>query len=95
MDWLLVLFVYKGVVLLVGQYVAFQTHKVNRVSLNESRFLALSIYRAIIVSIALVPIGLLLESFPNAQYGIFGIMILLTVTSILGLIFISKIGTLY
>ena len=95
LDWLPVLFVYKGIILLIGLYVAFQMRKVNRVSLNKSWFLALSIYGAIIVSIALVPIGLSLESFLNAQYSIFGIMILLTVTSILGLIFISKIGTLY
>lgn len=93
-EWLSVLFVYKGFVLLAGLYVAFQTRRVNRVSLNESRFLALSIYGAIIVSIALTPIGLLLEDFPVAQYSILGLMIFLTVTIILGLLFISKVDIL-
>lgn len=93
-EWISVLFVYKGFVLLAGLYVAFQTRRVNRVSLNESRFLALSIYGAIIVTIALAPIGLLLEDFPDAQYSILGIMIFLTVTIILGLLFISKVDPL-
>lgn len=91
MEWLSVLFVYKGFVLLVGLFIAFETRKVNLVSLNESRFIAMSIYGAIIASIALTPIGFLLEDFPNAQYAILGIMILLSVTIILGLIFVSKV----
>ena len=91
LEWLSVLFVYKGIVLLAGLFVAFETRKVNLVSLNESRFIAMSIYGAIIASIALTPIGLLLENFPNAQYGIMGIMIILSVTIILGLVFVSKV----
>ena len=94
LEWLSVLFVYKGIVLLAGLFVAFETRKVNLVSLNESRYIALSIYGAIIVSIALAPIGFLLENFPNPQYGILGIMIILSVTIILGLVFVTKVGTL-
>ena len=94
LEWLSVLFVYKGVVLLAGLFVAFESRKVTLVSLNESRYVAMSIYGAIIVSIALTPIGLLLEEFPNAQYGILGIMIILCVTIILGLVFVTKVGTL-
>ena len=93
LEWLSVLFVYKGIVLLAGLFVAFEARKVNLISLNESRFIAMSIYGAIIVSIALTPIGLLLENFPNAQYGIMGIMIILSVTIILGLVFVSKVHT--
>ena len=94
LEWLSVLFVYKGIVLLAGLFVAFETRKVTLASLNESRYIAMSIYGAVIVSIALTPIGLLLEDFPNAQYGILGIMIILCVTIILGLVFITKVGTL-
>ena len=40
--WLIVLFVYKGCILLVGLFLAFETHKVKMVSLNESRFIGMS-----------------------------------------------------
>lgn len=90
-EWLSVLFAYKGFVLLTGVFLAFETRKVNSAILNESRFIAMSIYGAVIVCIALTPIGFLLENFPNPQYGILGIMILISVTIILGLIFLSKV----
>jgi len=93
-EWLSVLFLYKGFVLLVGLFIAFEARKVNSALLNESRFIGLSIYGAIIASIALTPIGLLLEDSPNAQYGISGIMILLSVTIILVLVFVSKVNML-
>ena len=59
-------------------------------SLNESRFVAMSVYGAVIVSIALTPIGFFLENLPTTQYAIIGIMILLSTTLILGLIFVTK-----
>ena len=94
LEWLSVLFVYKGIVLLAGLFFAFETRNVNHVSFSESRFIAMSIYQSVIVSIALTPIGLLLEDFPNAQYGILGIMIIVSVTITLALVFISKVDAL-
>ena len=89
--WLLILFGYKGFVLLVGLFLAFETRKVKYSSLNESRFIAMSVYGAVIVSITLTPIGFLLENFPNVQYGVAGIMVLLTTTVILALLFVPKV----
>ena len=90
--WLPVLFAYKGFVLLAGLFLAFETRKVKIKSLNESRFVAMSIYGAVIVAIAITPIAFLLRDFPNAQYGIIGIVILASTTLILVLIFVTKVG---
>jgi len=92
--WLPVLFAYKGCVLLAGLFLAFETRKVKYTALNESRFIAASIYGAVVTSIALTPIGLLLESYPNLQYGISGIVILFSITVILGLVFASKVSNI-
>ena len=91
MAWLSVLFAIKGLVLLAGLFLAFETRKVKIKSLNESRFIAMSVYGAVIVSIALTPIGFFLENFPNVQYAIIGIMILLSISLILGLVFVTKV----
>ena len=92
LAWLPALFTWKGVVLLAGLFLAFETRKVKIISLNESRFVAMSVYGAVIVSIALTPIGFFLENVPTIQYAILGIMVLLSTTLILGLIFVTKVS---
>ena len=91
LSWLLVLLVYKGCILLIGVFLAFETRKVKIVSLNESRFIGMSVYGAVIVSVALTPIGFFLREIPNAQYAILGIMILASITIILILVFVTKV----
>ena len=75
---------------MAGLFLAFSTRKVKIKSLNESRFIAMSIYGTVIVSIALTPIGFLLEKHPSTQYALMGITILLSTSMILGLVFITK-----
>lgn len=91
LEWLIVLFIYKGLILSVGLLLAFEIRKVKIVSLNESRFIGMSVYGAVIVSIALTPIGFSLEDSPTTQYAILGIMMLASVTIILVLIFVTKV----
>ncbi|XP_065899591.1 gamma-aminobutyric acid type B receptor subunit 2-like [Dysidea avara] len=95
LPWITVLLAYKGLVLLAGLFLAFETRKVKIRSLNESRFVAMSVYGAVTASIALTPIGFLLNDFPNIQYGIMGIMLLFVTTLILGLVFVSKMYKVY
>ena len=54
----------------------------------------MSVYGTVIVSIALTPIGFLLKNFQSMQYGVLGIMILLTTTVILTLLFVPKVTSL-
>ena len=78
--------------MLAGLFLAFETRKVKIKSLNESRFIAMSVYGAVIVSVTLTPIGFWLRNFPDVQYGIIGIMILSSTSLILGLIFVTKVS---
>ena len=91
LTWMPVFFAYKGFVLLAGLFLAFETRKVKIKSLNDSRFIATSIYGAVIVSISLTPIGFLLQDYPNVQYGISGIVVILSISLILGLLFVPKV----
>lgn len=93
-TWPPILFAYKGFVLLAGLlaglFLAFKTCIVK--PLNECRIVTVLVYVAVVVSIITVtPIGLLLQDFPNVQYGIIGIVILLSTSLILGLIFATKV----
>ena len=91
LTWLLFLFGYKGFILLAGLFLAFATRKVNIKPLNDSRFIAMSVYGIVIVSIVLTPIGFSLQRYPTTQYAIIGIMILLSISLILGLVFVTKV----
>ena len=91
MLWLIVLFVYKGIALLAGVFLAFETRKVKIVSLNESRFIGMSVYGTVIVSVALTPIGFQLQDSPTLQYSILGLMLLVSITIILILVFVTKV----
>ena len=76
---------------MAGLFLAFETRKVKIKSLNDSRFIAMSVYGTVIVSVTLTPIGFLLQHFPNTQYAIIGIMILFSTSVILGLTFVTKV----
>ena len=81
--------------MLIGLFLAFETRKVKIKSLNESRFITMSVYGTVIVSVTLTPIGFWLRNLPNAQYGIIGVMIMSSTSLILGLIFVTKVSKLY
>ena len=51
----------------------------------------MSVYGAVIVSVALTPIGFFLEDIPDAQYAIMGIMMWASITIILILVFVTKV----
>ena len=76
---------------MIGVFLAFETRKVKMSNLNESRFIGMSVYGAVIVSVALTPIGFFLREIPNVQYAILGIMILASITIILILVFVTKV----
>ena len=76
---------------MAGLFLAFETRKVKIKSLNESRLIVMAVYGTVIISVTLTPIGFLLQNFPNVQYGIIGIMILLSISLILGLVFVLKV----
>ena len=78
---------------MAGLFLAFETRKVKIKSLNDSRFIAMSVYGAVIVSVTLTPIGFLLQHFPNVQYAVIGIMILFSTSVILGFTFVTKVHT--
>ena len=79
--------------MLVGLFVAFETRKVKIKSLNESRFIAMSVYGAVIVAVTLTPVGFWLQNFPDVHYGVIGIMIMSSISLILGLVFVTRVSS--
>ena len=53
----------------------------------------MSVYGAVIVAVTLTPVGFWLQNFPDVQYGIIGIMIMSSISLILGLVFVTRVSS--
>lgn len=89
--WLSILFVYKGVLLVIGVFLAFETRNVKIRELNDSKLISMSVYGILVLSITLAAVGLLLETHVDTFYAVIGFMVMLGNTSLLCLIFIPKV----
>ena len=89
--WLSILFVYKGALLVVGLFLAWETREVHLKHLNDSKLIGASIYGIVVLSVALAAVGILLQSAVNTSYGVIGALLLLGNTSLLCLIFAPKV----
>ena len=89
--WLGILFTYKGILLIAGLFLAFETRNVKIPQLNDSKLIGMSVYGIVVLSVALAAMGILLETFVEVYYAVMGIMIMLGTTCLLCLIFIPKV----
>ena len=89
--WLGILLAYKGILLIIGLFLAFETRKVKIRQLNDSKLIGMSVYGIVVLSVALAAIGIFLEAMVNVFYTVTGLMILVGNTCLLCLIFLPKV----
>lgn len=88
-----VLFTYKGLLLLFGLFLAWQTRNVTIPALNDSKYIGMSVYNVVVLSIIGVVVSLTLGGAPKyeAPYAILSLCLILCTTSTLLLVFVPKI----
>lgn len=89
--WLSVLLIYKGVYLLAGLFLAFQTFNVRIKELRDSKVIVISVFATFVISVVLTVIGVFVTDDPNAFYGLLSTLILLLITSVMALLFIPRV----
>ena len=87
----LIIFIYLGLLQLVGIILAFQTRKVKIPILNDSKSVATLIYISSIVLVVIVLITFILRGYINVCATVFSGGIILLATFFLALIFIPKV----
>lgn len=76
---------------MVAVILAFRTRKVSIKALNDSKYLTIIIYTSSVI-IALMLVGaVLLDKYLNSDAAVFGGLIMLFTTVVLGLTFIPKV----
>ncbi|XP_072048302.1 gamma-aminobutyric acid type B receptor subunit 2-like [Amphiura filiformis] len=89
--WLLALYIYKGLLLIFGAFLAWETRKVNIAALNDSKFIGISVYNVIILCTIGVTVSFLIGDDPEALYLFISGIIIFCNTVTLLVIFVPKI----
>ena len=90
--WIPILLAYKGLFLVVGLFLAVQTYNVKIKELRDSKLIVASVFSITVITIAITLVAFLLRDDPNAQYLVFGVCILLLLTGILVLLFVTRVS---
>ena len=88
----LLIFIYLGLLQLVGIILAFQTRKVKIPILNDSKSVTALVYISSIVLVVIVLITFILRGYINISAAVFSGGIILLATFFLALIFIPKVS---
>nr|XP_006811622.1 PREDICTED: gamma-aminobutyric acid type B receptor subunit 2-like [Saccoglossus kowalevskii] len=90
-NFIIVSYTYKGLLLIFGTFLTWQIRSVTIPGLNDSKYVGLSLYSVVIISVIGVPISLVLEENVNALSIIISAFILFCTTMTLLLVFVPKV----
>ena len=77
----------------MGLFLASQTFNVKIKELRDSKLIVASVFSITVVSIATGLVAFLLTNNPDATYSLIGLFILLLVTAILILLFVTRVSS--
>ncbi|XP_069131836.1 gamma-aminobutyric acid type B receptor subunit 1-like isoform X2 [Argopecten irradians] len=86
-----VIYGYKGILLLFGIFLAYETRSVKLKQVNDSRFVGMSIYNVVVLCVITAPITLIISNQQDASFAFVALAILLCSFLSRGLIFVPKI----
>ncbi|XP_065340349.1 gamma-aminobutyric acid type B receptor subunit 2 isoform X1 [Cloeon dipterum] len=94
-GWLGALYVYKGLLLIVGVYMAWETRRVKIPALNDSQYIGMSVYSVVITSGIVVVLANLISERATLAFVTITALILASTSTTLCLLFVPKIHTIW
>ncbi|XP_054744804.1 uncharacterized protein LOC129249163 [Anastrepha obliqua] len=94
-GWLGVLYAYKGLLLIVGVYMAWETRHVTIPALNDSQYIGVSVYLVVITSAIVVVLANLISERVTLAFITITSLILASTTATLCLSFIPKLNDIW
>ncbi|EDW03446.1 gamma-aminobutyric acid type B receptor subunit 2 [Drosophila grimshawi] len=94
-TWLSVLYAYKGLLLVVGVYMAWETRHVKIAALNDSQYIGVSVYSVVITSAIVVVLANLISERVTLAFITITTLILTSTTATLCLLFIPKLHDIW
>ncbi|GAB6027300.1 Metabotropic GABA-B receptor subtype 3A [Chamberlinius hualienensis] len=93
-KWLGGLYVYKGLLLVVGVYMAWETRNVKIPALNDSQYIGMNVYNVVLTSVIVVVMANLIPERKTLAFLTVTSLILASTSTTLCLLFLPKIHTL-
>ncbi|XP_042907012.1 gamma-aminobutyric acid type B receptor subunit 1 isoform X3 [Parasteatoda tepidariorum] len=92
--WLGIIFGYKGLLLIFGIFLAYETRSVKIKHLNDSRLVGMSIYNVVVLCLITAPVTLVINSQADATFAFVALAIIVCSFLSMALIFIPKVTEL-
>ncbi|XP_043920522.1 gamma-aminobutyric acid type B receptor subunit 2 isoform X2 [Protopterus annectens] len=89
--WLGIVYAYKGLLMLFGCFLAWETRNVSIPALNDSKYIGMSVYNVGIMCIIGAAVSFLTRDQPNVQFCIVALVIIFCSTITLCLVFVPKL----
>ncbi|XP_014662333.1 PREDICTED: gamma-aminobutyric acid type B receptor subunit 1-like [Priapulus caudatus] len=93
--WLGVMYAYKGLVLIFGIFLAYETRSLKIKQMNDSRFVGMSIYNVVVLCLITSPVTMIIDDQQNASFTFVSLAIIFCSFLTMALIFIPKFMTLW
>lgn len=84
------IYAYKGLLMIFGAFLAWETRHVSIPALNDSKHVGLSVYNVAIMCICGAAVALVLVDHQDALFLIIGVFVLFCTTATLWLVFVPK-----
>nr|XP_006819242.1 PREDICTED: gamma-aminobutyric acid type B receptor subunit 2-like [Saccoglossus kowalevskii] len=91
MYWLGALYAIKGLLLIFGAFLAWETRNVTVPALNDSKYIGASVYNVLILAFVGVAISLLIQQQATAYYALMSMFIFFATTLTQCMVFVPKI----
>ena len=93
--WMGCIYCFKGLLLLFGVYMAWETKHVKIPALNDSQYIGMNIYNVVLSSVTVVALSSLLSDRPTLSYTLVSTLIVLSTTVMLCLLFLPKVWNIH
>ncbi|GLV38004.1 metabotropic GABA-B receptor subtype 1 [Carabus blaptoides fortunei] len=89
--WLGVVYGYKGLVLVFGLFLAYETRSLKVKQINDSRYVGMSIYNVVVLCLITAPVTMVIASQQDASFAFVALAIIFCCFLSMALIFVPKV----
>ena len=89
--WLAIVYGYKGLILLFGLFLAYETRSIKIKQINDSRYVGMSIYNVVILCLITTPVAMVISSQQDASFVFISLAIIFCSFLSMALIFMPKV----
>lgn len=86
-----VIYAYKGLLLIFGLFLAYETRSIKLKEINDSRLVGMSIYNVVVLCLITAPVAMVIGSQQDASFAFVALAIVFCCYISMGLIFSPKV----